>query len=526
VPAGAERGAQKMSSVGSAPPQGNPSAPIRSETWTDNLGRKGEERLAHVKELIEVGLGQRTPHFGQSNISLRHFDDHLVITWEAEGNYGRAWTAWSNAEVRAAYKAMLEKKQQALAADEKLRTAQANEYSARKTGSHAAKTREVGQEEEKSKDAWNKYYEAQHTYEGKYETAYKDAPASQKRLTFEIWLVYNINGGLAQNLPERVAEAFDVDLSNEPVNHFLRMQRSNYPRGETERPSKVRPPYPTDAAAANAILEDIFLPKPRTHASSITAIFRDCAKGVAWGLLFIAALGGAVLGYSLWNLRFELTTEQTLLEAINGAISRLEELAGKEGQDIGGLEQAKGALDGAVLDVEGKINDLDDQIRGLNNQLTLTFKRQGLDAPPCWGVGQPPNDRRVRYLFKVELREHDAEPIRVTRVRNAPSESIARGPFAGTTIGANYSSSFEQPAAGFPFGNWISAKDFSNRIAGPVNNVYAARDAANSCRHYVRLCDHSYQDKSAASYKALLGLVGGTFYYYRPKSCGQAPPRD
>jgi hypothetical protein len=385
----------------------------------------------------------------------------------------------------------------------------------------------VKQEEVKSKDAWNKYYEAQHTYEGKYETEYKDAPVSQKRLTFEIWLVYNINGGLPQNLPERVTEAFDDDLSNEPVNHFLRMQRSNYPRGETERPSKVRPPYPTDAAAANAILDDIFLPRPRTHASSISAIFRDCAKGLGIASLLLAAALGLGAGYFLWDLYYRLNTEQTLLEAINGAIARLEKLAGKEGQDSNSLEQAKGALDGAVLDVEGKINDLDDQIRGLNKQLTLTFKRQGLDAPPCWGVGQPPDDRRVRYLFKVELREHDAEPIRVTRVRNAPSESIARGPFAGTTIGANYSSSFEQPVAGFPLGDWISAKDFGTRIAGPVNNVYAAQDAANSCRHYVRLCDHSYQDKNAASYKALLASIEGTFYYYRPSpsSCGPALPR-
>jgi len=523
VPAGAERGAQKMSSVGNAPPLGNPSAPIRSETWTDNLGRMGEERLAHVKELIEVGLGQRTPHFGQSNISLRHFDDHLVITWEADGNYGKAWTAWSDPDVKAARKAMLEKTQLAAAADEKVRIAQANEYSARRTRSRGEKSKEVEKEKQKSTEARNAYYKAQHDFEVEYETKYNAAPGSQKRLTFELWLVYNINGGIPQNVAPLIANEFR-DLPKQPVNHFLRVQRSSY-GPSAGSPAMVPSPYPTDQAAANAILEDIFLPKPRTHASKIDPILIICAKSLFWvvvGLAAALAIFAAYTGYLLWEAEQTRATQQTALKAINDTVDRL-----GNGQDITGLEQAKAALDATVVNVEGRINYLDNRIDQLTSDLTLTLRRQGLDAAPCWGVGQAPDDRRVRYLFKVELREHDEKPFRVTRVRiDNPDEKILRGPFAEKSIKESYSASFEQPAAVFLLNDWISAADFSRRIAGPVNKAYAAQGADSSCRHYVRLCDHSYQDKSAASYKALLGLVGGTFYYYRPKSCGQAPPRD
>lgn len=234
-----------MNPAGSVPPLGNSSAPTRSETWTDNLGRMGEERLAHVKELIEAELGQRTPHFGQSNISVRHFDDHLVITWEANGDYGRAWTAWSDSDVQAAYSALLEKKQQAFAADEKYRNAQAKEYGTKKSLFPSAKSREVVQEEGKSAKAWIEYYKAQQAFGAEYETKFNAAPPGQKRLTFEIWLVFNINGALPQNLPSPVASEFG-DLTKQPVNHFLRVQRSNYPSGPTAAsPSTVPPPYPS-----------------------------------------------------------------------------------------------------------------------------------------------------------------------------------------------------------------------------------------------------------------------------------------
>jgi len=531
VPAGAERGAQKMSSVGNAPPLGNPSAPVRSETWTDNLGRMGEERLAHVKELIEVGLGQRTPHFGQSSISLRHCDDHLVITWEANGDYGRAWTAWSDDRVRAARKAMQEKKQQALAADEKYRAAQSSEYAAKRTHSQQMKTRER-EEKEKSTKAWNEYYESQHTSEVKYEEEYDKADKGKKRLTYEIWLVFNINGGLPQNLPPPVAAKFS-DLPKQPVNHFLRMQRSNYPDGEaTGSPSEIRPPYPTDAAAAEAILDDIFLPKPRAHASSLSTLVRKYAKGlgrVLAALFVVMAAFALYVACDLWDTNAKLDAEKKVLAAIGDTNNRLKKLAGKEGQSIKDLEQAQKALDDTARDVEGRINYLDNRIDKLTSDLTLTLTRQGLDAAPCWGVGQAPDDRRVRYLFKVELREHDEKPFRVTRVRiDNPDEKILRGPFTEKSIKESYLTSFEQPAAGFLLNDWISATDFNRRVASPVNKVYAAQDADNSCRHYVRLCDHSYRDKNAASYKALLALVGGTFYYYRPSPgfCGQAQPPD
>jgi hypothetical protein len=144
-----------MNSVGNVPPL-NPSAPVRSETWTDNLGRMGEERLAHVKELIETELGQRTAYFGQSNVSLRHLDDHLVITWEAAGNYGRAWTAWSDPAVRAAHSAMLEKKQQAIGRRRKISRPAAKNTPTRRhfRSGKAGKWRKQRQ----STAAWNEYY--------------------------------------------------------------------------------------------------------------------------------------------------------------------------------------------------------------------------------------------------------------------------------------------------------------------------------------------------------------------------------
>ncbi|MBI1211382.1 MAG: hypothetical protein GC190_07965 [Alphaproteobacteria bacterium] len=517
--------ADYASSFGQGQPAPFSTSPVRSETWTDNLERMREERLAHVKELIEVGLGQACGHYNQSNISVRHVSDHLVITWEADGKYGQAWQAWSDQTVRDAYAKMIGRKQAAFAADEKLRAAQSDEYDARLSLSWFARVWEKNRKEGKSRQAWDAYYESQRAFEAEYERKFRAALKSEDRLTFEIWLTFNVNGGPPQNLPHPVAAAFGV-LASHPVNHFLRVQRSNYPSGQMMGfPCRIPPPYPTDAAAARAVLDDIFLPIPRKHASKLNAIVRCAVIGlrVCAALAAFAAILALYVLCLCYYAEQRRETEENVLEALSHVAARLERVSGQQGRPAGDLNQAADALEAAARDVEGKIGDLDYQIRDLKSQLTLSFNGRGLDAPPCWGVGEYP-DRRVRYLFTVELRENDAAPIRVTRVPNNDTDVIGRGPFAGTPIGTNYSSSFG--ATPFPVGEWISAKRFSVAIAAPVNQFYASLGTAKSCRHYVRLCDHAYRTKTAASYKALLASVEGTFYFYRPSEsfCGRTEP--
>jgi hypothetical protein len=394
--------------------------------------------------------------------------------------------------------------------------------------------------------AWFYYYEAQQDFEAKYESAYRKAPVGKApvgkdKLTFEIWLIFNVNGDTPQALPQLVSLEFG-NLEDRPVNHFLRVQRSNYPDGKSMgMPAMVLPPYPSDEEAAKTILRDIFLRRPREHASLLVSIVRvaeRCAQiitgiMIAAGLILLCFL--AYLLFEFYATQGQQNSEKDSAEELVHQVERLEHLAGKRGQTSGDLQVAVHALDQAILDVEAKINALEADIRGLRVRLThpqsLFIGSRGLDEAPCWEVAADPGatKRLVPYLFEIELRENDATPIRVTQTfRQFSGRTIvAPSPFAGTTIVANYSKSLgEQSSAELPLDGWISADRFRNRVAGPVNQIYASLGKANTCRHYVRLCDQNYRTKDADSYKQLLGLIEGTFYIYRPTDPGTCPIAD
>lgn len=539
---------------------------VRVETETDHIERTQVERLAHVKELIEIRLGQSEPAFGQRHVSVRHFRDHLVVTWEGGGEYGAAWNAWTRLPIRVKRARMAAAKRRAAEHDEEYRNVCSELRDAPNLLACLALRRARYLARAARDQAWSEYYNLKDEFESAYEEEVVpiELPDGVK-LTFENTVVFNVNGTVPEELPSAVHSLVESAIRQLPVNHFVRVQRNNFPdalgmsspafvenlqfvkgrqiaKGSTSRAPET---YATDESVAQAIIDEIFIPalRPKVRHLKLLADF------FGWVVLTlaVAAIGAAVLAgwemvrYDKLKKQIEACQSQIrALESVDEAVSRrlteiehrLSVTSGRPGAQTETLSETLDALDDEVLKLESEINGLRAEIRALRAQqgsgqsdaATRNTASGGLDAVPCWEVAPEAGltNRRVPYLFTIELREDDVAPIRVSK-RFDPfvHESIVSpSPFAGEEVGANYSRTLYSPAAetAVPLGQWISSETLQSQFLPQVSRLYSALGSAHACRHYVRLCDGTYNHKEAAAYKRLRSTIEGSFYIYRPPS--------